>query len=139
VAGDGAGVPEGFWGDLVAVEARCVLLTVLAGLLGFGLANLTRNTGAALGVGFVYFAVVETAVRLLRPTWQPWLLTNNAVALIDPHGLRLFIDDGTRSPDGFSSGREYLIGHLQSGVLLGAVTAVVVGVGVVLFARRDLH
>ena len=55
-----------------------MLLTVLVALLGFGLTNLIRNTGAALGVGFVYFAIVETAVRALRPAWQPWLLSTNA-------------------------------------------------------------
>ena len=44
-----------FWSDLIGIEARCVLLAVLVGLIGFGIANLIRNTGAALGVGFVYF------------------------------------------------------------------------------------
>ena len=37
-------------------------------LLGFGLTNLVRNTGAALGIGFVYLAIVENAVRALRPS-----------------------------------------------------------------------
>ena len=60
-----------------------MLLTVLVSLLGFGLTNLIRNTGAALGVGFVYFAIVETAVRALRPAWEPWLLS------IDAGGPRL--------------------------------------------------
>ena len=139
VAGDGAGVPDGMWGDLLATQGRAVLLTVLAALGGFGIANLIRNTGAALGAGFVYFAVVETAFRALRPTWQPWLLTNNAVALINPGGLRLFIDDGQPDQNGFVQGTEHVIGNLQGGILLAAVTAVLVGVGVVLFARRDLH
>jgi hypothetical protein len=109
-----------------------VLLTVLAALVGFGLANLVRNTGAALGAGFVYFAVVETAVRVLRPTWQPWLLSNDAVALMYPGGLRIWIQDG-------AEGREYLIHNLPAGLTLGVVTAIVVGAGAVLFARRDLH
>jgi hypothetical protein len=139
VAGDGAGLPHGFWGHLLATQGRAVLLTVLAALAGYGIANLVRNTGAALGAGFVYFAVVETAIRALRPTWQPWLLTNNAVALINPGGLPLFIDDGRPDANGFVAGSEYVIGNLQGGILLGAVTAVLVGVGVVLFARRDLH
>ena len=45
----------------------------------FGLTNLVRNTGAALGIGFVYFVDRGDAVRALRPTWQPWLLSDNAV------------------------------------------------------------
>jgi hypothetical protein len=139
VAGDGATVPDGFWGDLLATQGRGVLLCVLAALAGFGIANLIRNTGAALGAGFVYFAVLETAIRALRPTWQPWLLTNNAVALINPGGLRLFIDDGRPDENGVVQGTEYVIGNLQGGLLLAGVTTVLVGAGVVLFARRDLH
>jgi hypothetical protein len=131
-AGDGGALSSGFWSELLAVQGRSVLLTVLAALAGFGLANLIRNTGAALGAGFVYFAVIETAVRVLRPTWQPWLMSNDAVALMYPGGLRIFIQDGRE-------GHEYLIHNLQAGITLACVTAVVVGAGAVLFARRDLH
>ena len=56
--------PHGFWGDLLQTQGRGVLLTVIAALLGFGLTNLVRNTGAALGIAFVYFVVVETAVKI---------------------------------------------------------------------------
>jgi len=41
-----------------------------------------RNTGAALGVAFVWLAVVENVVRVVRPAWQEWLLTDNAAALV---------------------------------------------------------
>ena len=34
---------------------------------------------------------------------------------------------------------EYYLGHLQAGVFLAVVTLVVVAVGTVLFAKRDLH
>lgn len=37
--------PEGVWGELFASAGRGVLFVVLIGLLGFGLANLVRNTG----------------------------------------------------------------------------------------------
>lgn len=134
LAGSGKPLPAGFWGDLLAVQGRGVLLTVITALLGFGIANLTRNTGAALGAGFVYFAVLETASHILRPSWEPWLLTNNAVGLIAPGGFVVPLpSDG---PTGFT---EYTITNLQAGIYLGAVTAVVVGAGVVLFARRDIH
>ncbi|MCZ2824148.1 MULTISPECIES: ABC transporter permease subunit [unclassified Modestobacter] len=135
VAGDGAALPEGFWSELLATGGRGVLLTTLIGLLGFGLTNLVRNTGAALGVGFVYFAVLETAVRAVRPAWQPWLLTDNAAALVLPDGLTLYT--GFDPVTGVST--EYLLGNLQAAVFLSLVTAVVLTVGVVLFTRRDLH
>ncbi|MGY1772571.1 hypothetical protein [Blastococcus sp. SYSU D00813] len=133
-------LPDGFWGALLQTQARAVLLTVVAALLGFGLANLVRNTGAALGTAFVYVVVVENAVRVLRPRWDPFLLSTNALGLVQDGGLTLQLpDDASVSPDGASVPAEYVVGHLQAGVLLLAVTAVVVGAGTVLFARRDLH
>jgi hypothetical protein len=141
VAGDGATPPGGFWSELFAAQGRGVLLAVFAGLLGFGLTNLLRNTGAATGVAFVYVAIVETAVRGLRPVWQPWLLTNNAAALVLPDGLRLFMPDNRVDAQGNPAFTmvEYLLPGGQAAVFLTVVTAVVVGVGVVLFNRRDLH
>jgi hypothetical protein len=130
-------LPDGFWSELLGTQARSVLLTVFAALAGFGLANLVRNTGAALGVGFVYFAIVESAVGAFRPGWAPWLLTSNAGALINPGGLKIPIYDGTFDANGMPP--EVFVSNLQAGLLLGAVLAVVVGLGVVLFARRDVH
>jgi hypothetical protein len=137
-AGSGNSVPPRFWSDLLATQGRSVLLTVIVGLIGYGLANLTRNTGAALGIGFVYFAILETAIRILRPVWEPWLLSNNAVGLLVPGGVSVFVPNGDVGPSGTGS-EEYLISNLQAGVYLGVVTAVVVGIGVVLFAKRDMQ
>jgi hypothetical protein len=139
VAGSGRTLADGFWSSLLATEGRCVLLAVLAALLGFGLANLVRNTGAALGIGFVYFSIVETAIRILKPTWEPWLLSNNAAALVSPGGITVFVQDGTPGPDGLVHPTEHVITNLHGALVIGGVTAVVVAVGLVLFARRDLH
>jgi hypothetical protein len=140
-AGDGAGLPAGFWPELLGTQARGVLLATLVGLLGFGLTNLTRNTGAALGIGFVYFAVLQTAITMLRPSWQPWLLTNDIGGLMVPGGVQLYTwpDAADQATSGTTEPTVYVLGNLQSGVFLGLVTAVVVGAGVALFARRDLH
>jgi hypothetical protein len=140
VAGDRISPPAGFWPDLLGTSGRGVLLAVFAGLLGFGLTNLLRNTGAATGVAFVYLAIVENAVRALRPAWQPWLLTNDAAALVVPGGLTLSwpADGGGGSSTGFEL-VEYQLTSGQAVVFLTVVTAVVVGAGVVLFSRRDLH
>jgi hypothetical protein len=138
--GTDTALPSDFWGELLAAEGRSVLLTVFVSLLGFGLANLVRNTGAALGIGFVYFAVLETALRAIRPQWQPWLLSNNAAALVVPGGLEIpDYENLTVGPDGFGAPTIYVVSNLQAGILLACVTAVIVGGGVVLFARRDLH
>lgn len=133
-------LPDGFYGDLLAIQARAVLLVVVAGALGFALANLVRNTGAALGLGFVYFAVVENAVRVLRPKWEPGLLTNNAAALVSKDGLRLYLNETHLDAQGqLVSVREIVLSHLHGGVVLVLTAAVLVAVGGVLFARRDLQ
>lgn len=135
-------LPDGFYGDLLAQQGRSVLLVVVTGLLGFGLANLIRSTGAALGVGFVYFAIVENAVRAVRPAWQEWLLADNAIALLSNGGHRIYLfGEGFVDERGFyvDSGRELLLSNLHGGLVLGAATALLVGAGVLLFARRDLH
>ena len=138
VVGDRATPPAGFWSELLGTSGRGVALSLFAGLLGFGLTNLLRNTGAATGVAFVYLAIAENAVRALRPAWQPWLLTNNAAALVVPDGVTLYVGDvvdGTGVP----RSAEYLLTSGQATVYLAVVAAVVVGAGVVLFSRRDLH
>jgi hypothetical protein len=132
-------VPDGFWSDLLQTQARGVLLTVIAALLAFGLTNLVRNTGAALGIAFVYLVIVENAVRVMRPAWEPWLLSNNALGLAQQGGYTIIRYDGIPDASGFIEPTEYFLGHLQSGIYLGAVTIVVVGIGALLFARRDLH
>ena len=138
VGGNGRALPAQFWGHLFAIQGRAVLLTVLISLLGFGLTNLIRNTGAALGIGFVYFAIVETAVKILRPAWEPWLLSSNAAGLISPNGVKIYIFDRI-GRNGFTEPRVYVVHNLQAGIELTAVVAVIIGVGVWLFARRDVH
>lgn len=136
------GLPDGFTGELLALQGRAVLLAVLVGLLGFGLAQLFRNTGAALGVAFVWFAVVENVVRGFRPAWQEWLLSDNAAALVLRGGNTVFVFDGPTIDEngGFvDSGREIVISNLHGGLVLAAAVALVLGVGAVLFVRRDLH
>jgi hypothetical protein len=140
VVGTDDALPDDFWGELLGLQGRSVLLTVLIALLGFGLTNLVRNTGAALGIGFVYFAVLETALRGFRPSWEPWLLSTNAAGLLAPGGLEV-PDYGnlTVTPEGLAEPSIYVLTNLQAGIFLTAVAALIVGAGVVLFTRRDVH
>lgn len=136
VAGDGAELPSGSRGASRGTLGRGVVLTALAALAGFGIAGLVGNTGVALGAGSVQFAVVETAIRAVRPTWQPWLRTDDAVALLDPGGLPPVIEDGPPDATDVVWSTEHLVANLQGGLVLGGVTIAVVGV--VILARRDL-
>jgi hypothetical protein len=132
-------LPDHFWSDLLQTQGRGVLLTVIAALLAFGLTNLVRNTGAALGIAFVYLIIVENAVRAMRPHWSPWLLSDNALGLVQHGGNTLQFYDGIPDANGMVTAVEYYLGHLQSGIYLGIVTIVVAAIGALLFARRDIH
>lgn len=125
---------DGWYADLLALQARAGVLVVLACLLGFAISNLARGTGAALGVGFVYFAVVETAVRVVRPAWQEYLLTDSAAALMAEGGHRIYLFDEVAQTQ-----RELVVGNLQGGLVLGLAAAALLAVGTLLFVRRDLH
>lgn len=133
-------VPAGFWGDLAATAARGVLLSVLVGLIGLGIAHLARNTAAALGVGFVYTALVENAVRVARPRWQEWLLTNNAAALVQPGGAEFYVFEEFFDASGTFqyTERALTISNLHGGLVVTAAALGLLLLGLVLFQRRDL-
>jgi hypothetical protein len=50
---------------------------------------LVRNTGASLGVAFIYFVVLENGIRfaLMRHGTEPFMLSTNSVASLIPGGL----------------------------------------------------
>jgi ABC-2 type transport system permease protein len=74
VAGDGAALPAGFWGELLATQARGVVLTVLAALAGLGaLLGLAlpkpelATAAGQLGMSAVIFLDLAPAHRLPWP------------------------------------------------------------------------
>lgn len=88
---DGGEAVGDFWPQLVLTAGRGALLVVLAASFAYAIAMLVRNTGAALGTAFVYFAVVENAIRLalFRFGSEPWMLSTNALAFIVPGGVEV--------------------------------------------------
>ncbi|HVF20964.1 MAG TPA: hypothetical protein VNA14_12090, partial [Mycobacteriales bacterium] len=52
------GIDGDFWRRQLLADARALGLGVAIGWVSFGIASLTRNTGVALGFGFVYFAIL---------------------------------------------------------------------------------
>ena len=70
---------EGTWiRETAGVSIRIAAVGGLTAIVGCAIATVGRNTTAALGVAFLYFAVLEGLIRGFRPTWQPWLLGDNA-------------------------------------------------------------
>ncbi len=131
-------LPDGFWSDLAGVQGRGVVLAVITAALGFGLANLIRNTGAALGAAFTYFVLVENAVRIIRPTWQPYLITENAIAVLQRGGVELFLGDPGGSSFSFEEAPRLVLSNQRAALTLAVYCLVVLLAGVVLFRRRDL-
>lgn len=127
-----------FWSHLVHAQLRAAALVLVTALLGFALASLLRNSAAALGIAFVYFAVVESVVRWLNPDLQPYLLTTNIAAWIADHGITVLGKEAYDRQQGFVTAKEIHVSNLHGGVTLLVVTAVVTAVALAVFARRDL-
>lgn len=78
------------WGEYARIGGRILLVAVVASGLGFGLATIGKNTGAALGGGMAYLLIVESLVRAYKSEWDRWLLGSNMTRVIEggqPFGL----------------------------------------------------
>jgi hypothetical protein len=80
------GVDASWWAEVGGLLARAGLLAAVAAVLGLSIATVGRNTAAALGVGFVYLAVVENLIRAFKPEWRDWLIGDNIDAFIQGAG-----------------------------------------------------
>lgn len=127
-----------FWSHFVQAQSRAAALSLVTALLGFGLASLMRNSAAALGVAFVYFAVVESVVRWLNPDLQPYLLTTNIAAWIAEHGITVYGKEVYDPQQGFVTARAIHVSTLHGGLTLLVCTALVTALALAVFARRDL-
>jgi hypothetical protein len=76
------GVDASWLAEVGGLLARAGLLAAVAAVLGLSIATVGRNTAAALGVGFVYLAVVENLIRAFKPEWRDWLIGENIDAFI---------------------------------------------------------
>jgi hypothetical protein len=120
-----------FWGDLLVVCLRGVVLAMVAASAGFAVATAGRHTSAALGLAAAYAVLWEIGARIVMlvvGTDQPdkWVLSSYLAAWMNGR-LDLPLNDGRDSIQWWHSG-------LLFAVLLGAgVTATFAQ-----FRRRDL-
>jgi ABC-type transport system involved in multi-copper enzyme maturation permease subunit len=117
------GIDADWLRSLGGVGLRVAAVSGAGALMGLSLATIGRNTAAALGVAFGYFAILENAIRGLRPRWTPWLLGDNIVVVItnQPHNLPL-VDHST----------------MGAATLLTCYTLALVAVAMATFRRRDI-
>lgn len=112
-----------FWANAIQTALRIGGLSAIAATLGLSVASIGRNTGAALGAGFAYFAVVESGIRALRPGWVEWLVTENAGILI------------TGDPSIFHLGDKNI---LNAALVLTAYAFALLAAALILFRKRDV-
>lgn len=127
-----------FWSNLLAVQVRAALLVLPAVWLGFALANLIRNTAAALGIAFVYFVVLESVIRSINPALQQYLFTTGVGAWVTHGGVTV---DGAmvyNQQQGFVMPEQIHVSNLQGAVTLLVYAGVVLAVSVAAFRARDI-
>ena len=87
--GSTVGVDGAWWTDVLTTSLRVSVVAAISAVIGGGVAAIGRHTAAALGVVFVWTAVLEGLVRGLRPLWTPWLLGDNLVAFLSWRTCRI--------------------------------------------------
>lgn len=127
-----------FWSHVVNAQLRAAPLVLITGLVGFSLASLMRNSAAALGVAFVYFAVVENVIRALNPNLQPYLFTTNVAAWIANDGLTVYGKQVYNQAEGYVMPKAIHISNVHGGVMLLVFAGIATVAALAVFARRDL-
>jgi hypothetical protein len=135
--GSWTGMDHQAWHDVWDFTARGAVLLVIAVTLGYALAILVRNTGASLGVAFVYFAIFESVVSGVLARFDVFrvMFMPNVGAWITPDGLD--IPSGRAAADG-----SYANIHLSSvhGLSVLLVYVLVLGIAAIWsFTRRDVQ
>ena len=121
--GSTVGLDADWWRSTIGLLLRGGAFVGMASVIGFSIAAVGRNTTAALGVMFGYFALLEGA--LLGGIWpwiRPWLLVGNSVVFVS----------GEKSFD--VAGRDVT----EAGVLLLIYTLVVLAAATAWVDRRDI-
>ena len=102
---------------------RGIALASIAGMMGFALAYIGRNTAVALGVAFGYIIVIENILGSSIAGWRRWLLLGNVIVFMAGSGDN--VDVAGRSVAG-------------AAIFLVAVAATLLVAGATAFRVRDV-
>jgi ABC-2 type transport system permease protein len=80
--GSTLGTDGAWWADVLSTSLRVAVAASISAVIGAAVAAVGRHTAAALGVVFIWTAVIEGLIRGLRPQWTPWLLGDNLVSFL---------------------------------------------------------
>lgn len=126
--GSTAGVDGAWVADVFSTWLRVALAASISGVIGGAVAAVGRHTSAALGVVFVWTAVIEGLIRGLRPLWTPWLLGENLVSFLSWHTT------------GFQfSSQSYTITPGRAVFVILGYTAVLLALGFTFVRIRDVQ
>lgn len=126
--GSTVGADGAWWTEVLTTSLRVSVTAALSAVIGGAVAAIGRHTAAALGVVFVWTAVLEGLVRGLRPLWTPWLLGDNLVSFTAWQTTEYQFPEGSFV---ISPGRGVF-------VILG-YTAVVLAFGFIFIRVRDVQ
>ena len=135
--GDTTGMTSGLLQSVGLSALRGVALAAAAGLIGFAIADTTRLTAGALGVGFAYFLGAELLLRNLWKASPPWLLTSNVGAWLSDG---LTVELPIECPPGVDACpiKEVTISLADSAIYFGVVVGALLLICAFVFRRRDV-
>jgi ABC-2 type transport system permease protein len=130
-------------GQVAATGGRAVVLAVLAGVIGFCLALVTRHTVAAVGLvlGYLVVAFVVQGLASFVAAFQgvpPWMPDQNLIAFLQ-HGSSYSVGVQTPTAEGIQYDQiEKHISFTHSAVYWAVVFVVTVVGSALIFRRRDV-
>ena len=127
--GSTVGVVGEWWTDVLTTSLRVSTAAALSAVIGGAVAAIGRHTAAALGVVFVWTAVLEGLVRGLRPLWTPWLLGDNLVTFLSWRTMEFQV----------SAFESFTITPGRAIFVILGYTAVVVAFGCIFVGIRDVQ
>lgn len=127
--GSTTGVDGAWWTDALMTSLRVSVAAAISAVIGGAVAAIGRHTAAALGVVFVWTAVLEGLVRGLRPLWTPWLLGDNLVTFLSWRTMDFQV----------SSFESFTITPGRAVFVILGYTAVVLAFGFIFVRTRDVQ
>ncbi len=124
--GTTAGVTGGVWSGHLLLVGRAVLFAGFAAVLGFSVAFATRVTAAAVGIAFIYFAILEQ----LLVVWKIWLGKYTIGPL-----LGSWLNNGLQTE---MDGKVLTLTGQRAGITLAIYALVMLTAATVWFRQRDV-
>jgi ABC-2 type transport system permease protein len=126
--GSTVGAGGAWWTEVLTTSLRVSVTAALSAVIGGAVAAIGRHTAAALGVVFVWTAVLEGLVRGLRPLWTPWLLGDNLVSFTAWQTTEYQFPEGS-----------FVISPGRGAFVILGYTAVVLALGFIFVRIRDVQ